>query len=34
VLSNQYKLKLGGTVCVYQYKLEIIGMELWDSNLV
>lgn len=27
-------MKLGGTVSVYQYKLEIIGMELWDANLV
>jgi len=34
VLSNQYKLKLGGTVQVYQYKLEIVGMEMWDANLV
>jgi hypothetical protein len=34
VMSNQYKLKLGGSVQVYQYKLEIVGMEMWDSALV
>lgn len=34
VVSNQYKLKLGGSVQVYQYALAIHGMEMWDSNLV
>ncbi len=34
VQSNQYKLKLGGSVQVFQYKLEIVGMEMWDAALV
>lgn len=34
LVSNQYKLKLGGSVQVFQYALEIVGMELWDANLV
>lgn len=34
MLSNQYKLKLGGKVSVFQYKLEVQGMEMWDANLV
>jgi len=34
VLSNQYRLKLGGVVQVYQYKLEILGMEMFDANFV
>lgn len=34
MVSNQYKLKLGSSVQVYQYALQIIGMEMWDSNLV
>jgi hypothetical protein len=34
VLSNQYKMKLGGVVQVFQYRLDIIGMEIFDANLV
>jgi hypothetical protein len=34
VMSNQYRLKLGGVVQVYQYKLEILGMEMFDANFV
>lgn len=34
VVSNQYKLTLSGTVSVFQYKLEIVGMEMWDAHLV
>jgi len=34
VMSNQYRLKLGGNMLVYQYKIEILGMEMWDANLV
>ena len=34
LVSNQYKLKLGGSVQVFQYALEVVGMELWDANLV
>jgi hypothetical protein len=33
-MSNQYRLKLGGNMLVYQYKIEILGMEMWDANLV
>ena len=34
VMSNQYRLKLGGNMLVYQYKIEILGMEMWDANLL
>lgn len=34
IQSNQYKLRLGSKALVYQYKLEIIGMKIWDANLV
>ena len=34
VWSNQYKLNLGSKAIVYQYKLEIIGMKIWDASLV
>lgn len=34
VQSNQFKLKLGSKAVVYQYKLEIIGMKIWDASLV
>jgi len=34
VMSNQYRLKLSGIVQVYQYKLDIIGMEMFDANLI
>ena len=34
LVSNQYKLSLGGKVQVFQYALEIVGMEMWDANLV
>jgi len=27
-------LKLDGKVSVFQYKLEIMGMSIWDANLV
>ena len=33
-MSNQYRLKLGGVVQVFQYKLEILGMEMFDANFV
>jgi hypothetical protein len=33
-MSNQYRLKLGGNMLVYQYKIEILGMEMWDANLL
>ena len=34
VMSNQYKLKLSGVVQVFQYKLDILGMEMFDANLI
>lgn len=34
VVSNQYLLKINGKVQVFQYRLEIVGMEMWDANLV
>jgi len=34
VVSNQYRLKLGPEVRVYQYVLEIEPMELWDTHRV
>lgn len=33
-MSNQYRLKLGGVVQVFQYKLEILGMEMFDPNFI
>jgi hypothetical protein len=34
VMSNQYRLRLGGNMLAYSYKIEILGMEMWDANLV
>lgn len=34
VVSNQYLLKINGKVQVFQYRLDIVGMEMWDANLV
>jgi hypothetical protein len=34
VVSNQYRLKLGPEVRVYQYVLDVEPMELWDTHRV
>lgn len=34
LVSNQFRVKIGGTVNVYQYALEIIGMEIFDVDLI
>ena len=34
IVSNQYSIKLGGRMVVYQYKLEVRELEIWDANLV
>ena len=34
IVSNQYHLHLGGSVVVFQYKLDVLGLEMWDANLV
>lgn len=34
VQSNQYRIRLSGKVTVFQYRLEILGMQVWDANLV
>jgi hypothetical protein len=33
-MSNQYLLKIGSQVQVFQYALDISPMHVWDSNLV
>lgn len=34
LVSNQYKLNIGGQVKVYMYVLNISPMHVWDPNLV
>lgn len=34
VLSNQYQLKIGKDVAVYQYRLEITPSEMWEADKV
>jgi hypothetical protein len=34
LVSNQYILRVGASVNVYQYALEITPMHVWDANLV
>lgn len=34
LVSNQYLLKVGPSVNVYQYALDITPMHVWDANLV
>ena len=34
LVTNQYKLKLNGDLQIYQYALEIIGMEIFDADLI
>lgn len=34
IVSNQYSIKLGGRMVVYQYKIEVRELDIWDANLV
>jgi len=34
IVSNQYSIKLGGRMVVYQYKLDVRELDIWDANLV